>query len=119
MSLDDFTKQFAIRLPDGTLYGLPVYSPASSMLAHMGFSTVSELDEETGEPRVETVVYDTLEEAQGALEFMKNRAKQMGITSWLGRIETRYCTQFSDTNPGEDMMADLESFLAESDNDDA
>jgi hypothetical protein len=57
------------------------------------------------------VIYDDYEEAERALENLTKNAKRFGITSWLGRIETRYCSPFSDTDLGADIVADLTKWM--------
>lgn len=107
--MTEFTKQYAIRLPNGLLHAhkLGGWVIADGRIQYM----------ESDEPP-EPVVYDTLEEAEEAIKRFQSSAAHMGIMEWLGRIETRYCTPFSTTDNADDVIADLEAFLGKGDTDD-
>lgn len=101
--MTEFTKQYAIRLPNGQLHA---HHPGGYVVNNGVISYVQ--DEEA---EAEPVVYDSLEEVEEGIKRFQAQAAHMGITEWLGHIETRYCTPFSDTEPSADMLSDLESWL--------
>ena len=101
--MTEYTKQYAIRLPNGQLHA---HQPGGYVISGGIISYVQD-EEAIAEP----VVYDTLEEAQAGIERFQAQAAHMGITEWLGHIETRHCTPFSHTEPSADMLSDLESWL--------
>ena len=98
-----FTKQYAIRLPNGQLHA---HKPSGWTIVD---GRISYAQDEEADP--EPVVYDSLEDAQYAIEAFQQRAAHMGITEWLGHIETRYCSEFTHTEPSEGMLNDLQKFL--------
>lgn len=91
---DDFTRQFAIRLPNGELFSTPEVGGWYASL--LGVS-----------PRPQrVVVYDSREEAETALQAMQEKGAQMGITL-VASIESRLCSPFSQTDPGEQFVDEL------------
>lgn len=103
---NDHIEQYAIRLPNGKLHS---HQPGSYKVIDGGFIVYTEDEDAPPEP----VVYETLDEVQRSLAKFQATAAHMGITEWLGRIETRRCSPFTDSRDGEGavMMADLEKFL--------
>lgn len=95
MTTDEFTKQYAIRQPDGKLWG-PVKTDLFGQIV---------------EP-TEPAVFTQREAADSALAQLKASAAQMGV-EWLGVVETRLCTPFSVTDPSEQMIAELEAWRRE------
>lgn len=95
MTTDEFTTEYAIRQPDGKLWGQPKV----------------DLFGQTVEP-VEPEVFKTRGAAEQALEQLRASASRMGV-EWLATIESRLCTSFSVTDPSEQMIAELEAWRRE------
>ena len=93
---DGFTRQFAIRLPDGRLF-------AQCTRSHI-FG---------GAHEPEVVIFDTSDQAQNMLDALALQAAQLGITAWAGTIESRLCSPFSVTDPGEGFAAEVEKWAAQ------
>lgn len=92
MTTDEFTKQYAIRQPDGKLWGPPK----------------TDLFGQTVDA-VEPAIFGDRGDAERALEQLQASASRMGV-EWLATIETRLCTPFSVTDPSEQMIAELEAW---------
>ncbi len=101
--MTEFTKQYAVRLPNGQLHA----HKAGGYAVHNGVFIY--MTDEDAEP--EPVVYDTIEEAEESIKRFQQQAAHMGIIEWMGHIETRYCTPFTSTEPSAEMLSDLESWL--------
>lgn len=106
--MTDFTKQYAIRLPNGQLHA---HRTGGWQVLGGGVIQYNEDPDAVPEP----VVYDTLEEVEEGIARFQKQAAHMGITEWLGHIEVRYCTPFSNTEPSEDMLEDLQAWLKDND----
>jgi hypothetical protein len=79
MAANDFTIQFAIRLPDGELY----LSPMSGAV----------------------VTWSSREGAEHVLAQLREYAQSMGIREYAGAIVRRYCTPF--VGEGQDVAAEM------------
>ncbi|XTP37134.1 hypothetical protein ACORG1_13330 [Mycobacterium sp. TJFP1] len=101
MSRNDFTYQWAIRLPNGELL---TYQPACTHAAHLFGASVPE-------PKV--AVFDDRAEAESALEVCRRQAAQVGITAWAGVIEQRVCSAFSVTDPSAQFAAEVAEWIAQ------
>lgn len=92
----DFVTQYAIRTPTGELFCAP-RPPVSSMY---GFDTP-----------LEPAIWDTLEDAERALHYLRAEANRLGIAHWLGTIEQRLCSPFTRHDPGAHFANELEEWL--------
>ncbi|MCG7596310.1 hypothetical protein [Mycobacterium sp. PSTR-4-N] len=90
--MSDFATQFAIRLPNGELYTRCQHS-------HL-FGTQCDR---------EPVVFDTREQAENGITMLARSAQELGIDNWadLACIESRLCSPFSQTDPGEQFVDEL------------
>lgn len=87
MTANDFSIQYAIRLPDGNLY----CSPLSGAV----------------------VTWSSREGAEYVLSQLATQATMMGIANYGGSIEHRYCTPFApvDQALAEQMIDELTKWL--------
>src|SRR5271156_662264 len=83
--MNDFTFQFSIRLPNGSLYCIPKPTAYNTM-AYM-FGT-------TQEPERELAVFDERADAEEVLEQMRKVACQVGVDNLGATIVTRLCSPF-------------------------
>lgn len=86
-----FTTQYAIRLPDGTLF-----------TTQHGYGDCPALP----------VVFDTLTDAQHALCHLRRQASMFGITDLAACIEQRICSPFSVTDPSVDFAEQVMRWVA-------
>jgi hypothetical protein len=91
MTVDGFTYQYAIRLPDGTLFA-----------THQGHEGCPALP----------VVFDELAAAQHALHHLRHQAVMFGVTDLAAFIEQRICSPFSVTDPGLDFAEQVTRWAA-------
>jgi hypothetical protein len=99
---NDFTAQFAIQMPDGTLYRR---APETDWSRLLGFkSSTAALAESP-------YIYDTRAEADDALRNLRNKAAAMGITEWFGVVVQRLCTPFAEANPAERLVLELREWM--------
>lgn len=83
---DKFTRQYAVRKPDGTL----VASPFSG----------------------KTVLWDTREAAEEVIIHFREHAAEMGITEWLGEIVHCYMSPFvSERDDGQQLITELQAWM--------
>lgn len=101
----EFVKQYAIRMPDSTLFGSRTFSPAEQVMSFgpfsgfvMAFGDDDDEDEEmiTTPP---TVWYDR-DEAERQLQMIRDQMKMLGIEWWGGVIVERLCSPFTNEDPG-------------------
>ena len=81
--MNDFTFQYAIRLPNGSLYLKPTQR---AMFASM-FGPV-------GDPPRELAVFDERSDAEEVLDEMRKVANEVGVDNLGATIVTRICSPF-------------------------
>ena len=81
--MNDFTFQYAIRLPNGSLYLKPTQR---AMFASM-FGPV-------GDPPRELAVFDERSDAEEVLDEMRKLANEVGVDNLGATIVTRICSPF-------------------------
>lgn len=91
---DELTKQYAIRLPNGDLY-----SQCQTTVFGHHETTV--------------VVFDTEDQARRVLDNLKLAATQLGIPGWVGQIEWRACSPFSNTDLGKSFADEVTKWAAQ------
>lgn len=83
--MNDFTFQYAIRLPNGSLYCTPKQNQHNAMAAIFG--TTQELERELA-------VFDERSDAEEILEEMRKVARAVGVDNLGATIVTRLCSPF-------------------------
>lgn len=120
--MTDWETQYAIRMPDGSLYSTagPVaterdYSVDSA--SHDMFSGLGALFGMTG-PTVSQPVgapvpmlFPNEQAAQRKLEELRKHAAGMGVTLWGGEIVHRVCTPFTTGSAARQFMTALQSWM--------
>ncbi|HEX4713511.1 MAG TPA: hypothetical protein VH164_01145 [Ktedonobacteraceae bacterium] len=113
----EFVTQYAIRMPDGTLYGSRAMTPADMLPQGfmMGPGMVFGMpwgDEDDDEEIITppAVWYD-YKEAERALEGLRMQAKQMGIEYWHATIEERLCSPFTTPQGQAAFVDDITTWL--------
>lgn len=102
----EFTRQYAIRMPDGALYSRPAYSSTwASLFGDRG----SGGNDDQRIPQV----WDSRESADSALSDMRKRAADLGVGDWFGVVVQRLCTPFTSADPGERLVSELQTWLSE------
>ncbi len=96
---DEFTRQWAIRLPNGELL---TYQPPCTHSAHL-FGACP--------PPRRAVVFDDVADAEATLEVCRRQARDLGITEWGGVIEQRVCSAFSVTDPSAQFADEVERWV--------
>jgi hypothetical protein len=81
--MNDFTFQYALRLPNGSLYLKPTQR---AMFASM-FGPV-------GDPPRELAVFDQRSDAEEVLDEMRKLAREVGVDNLGATIVTRLCSPF-------------------------
>lgn len=92
----EFVTQYAIRTPIGELF----QAPRSAMSSVYGFDSPTE-----------PAIWDTHEDAERALHYLRAEADRLGVHNWLGTIVQRICSPFTTDDPGQHFAADLEEWL--------
>lgn len=95
---NEFTTQYAVRLPNGELFSVPAACNHGSFIFGM----------EPPAPR--PVVMNDRAEAEKLLDSLKCQAAQLGITGWAGQIEQRTCSPFSVTDPSAGLGDEVEKW---------
>jgi len=96
---EQFTTQFAIRMPNGELH---CQLGGSSMFESM-FGVANR-------PR-RPAMWDTRAEADEALQGIRDKAAQMGITEWFGVVVQRLCTPFTQGDPTEHFADEVTQWM--------
>lgn len=96
MTAEDFTRQYAIRLPNGGLY-------SRSRSSHIFGASIE----------TETFVFDTPEQAEGVVGMLARHAAEIGITGWVGHVEHRLRSPFSNSDPGEQFANEVAKWAAQ------
>lgn len=102
----EFCTQYAIRCPDGSLYGSHTVNPAEQM---GGWTMMGPMaawfggDEEPDEEIIITppTVWYNRKEVEQALQHLQGQLKNVGIEYWGGQIVERLCSPFTSTDPGQ------------------
>lgn len=102
---NSFTYRYAIRRPDGDLVLQPKNSDLEFFKGMLGRSSGD--DDEPRKPRT----WDTREAAETALQQFKQKAADLGIGEWFGRVEQQLCTPFTVTDPAEHFADEIQQWL--------
>lgn len=98
MTDQEFVRQFAIRMPNGELW----HRPGSGMFEGMfGLPNA---------PR-RAAIWDTPAEAAEALQGIRDKAAQMGISEWFGVVVQRLCTPFTQGDPTEHFADEVTQWM--------
>ena len=95
------TYQYAIRMPNGELFS--GYASSDSFLIALGAVTgaqtrcVSTWNSRTG--------------AEKKLQELRDRAADLGVGDWLGVIVQRVCSPFSDCDPAEQFVDEINQWM--------
>ena len=116
----EFVTQYAIRMPDGTLFGSRTFNPAEHMMGPFmggpgmlmmqmfGSDEDEDLMEEITTPP--SVWYDR-KEAERALMGIKQMMAQHGIEHWQGTIVERLCSPFTAPQEQRQLVEDVTQWL--------
>jgi hypothetical protein len=122
MRADEFARQFAIRMPDGRLFGhppqvedVPDYSQSSamrdvkSMYSLLGLST----SPTQSTPKPGPVIFDTRDAAESKLADLRSHAEQVGVMAWGGVVVERMCTAFTSGDPSVEFANEVVRWISQ------
>ena len=112
MNLPECDRQWAIQLPDGSLYATEEFKPGAGMFDLPSFFG-GRASMPTDPPKRKVVVYSTRQAADSALHNLSQQAKAYGITNLGATVVSRMVGPWRTDMQVRDFVAAVETFLAE------
>jgi len=120
-AINGWARQFAILLPNGTIYGN--YPPPQLDRADDYSIPSPQRDRSAwvvmfGEPpapkpeKTGPYIYDTAEAAEAKLNELRAAAENVGVTNWGGAVVSRICSPFTGGDPGQQFVAAVVAWMA-------
>lgn len=120
--VNQFTRQYAIRLPDGRLYGDPapqedpedysVPSPLRDMYRTFSFMFGTPPVEKSPSPAGPRIFSDH-GQAEELLDELKAKAAEVGVDNWGGAVVERLCTPFTSGDPSVEFAEAIVAWVRE------
>lgn len=110
--MNEFKRQWAIRMPDGNLYVEPaqaeavvdysIPAPMRDYYQMMGLGNQTRVSKPNG-----PLIFDHQKPAELKLAELQKRAAAMGVDNWGGAVVERLCTPFTSGDPGVEFAAEV------------
>lgn len=118
MTGQTFTRQYAIRMPNGELFShaaqpetvvddFSVPSPMRDMFAFMGLNTPSAKAAGPTGP----VIFNNEKDATAKLDELRTQAATVGVSNYGGEVVHRLCTPFTVGRAAEQFLTEVQEWL--------